>query len=138
MAGFISVSSIIWKLLSIPGAFTFLNLAAAGLPACLHAPLCFGRLPRAAAHKRSRSRRRRGENVIKLGDDSFWGWGMGTGNDSYFYDQILKNYNIDTHQNVSGPIPGFNGEDKFIDVAVMAAHLFELRNDRLPPSNCNK
>jgi hypothetical protein len=79
-----------------------------------------------------------GENVIKLGNDSFWGFGLGQGDHSYFYDQILENYNIDTHQNVSHSIPGFNGEEKFIDVAVMAAHLFELRNGKLPPSNCNK
>jgi len=71
-----------------------------------------------------------GENVIKVGDNRYWGFGGGSVMTlDQWYDLLRQNYNEETSQSRTDPLPGFQSAG-FIDVARMAVKRFELRRGR--------
>jgi Protein-glutamine gamma-glutamyltransferase len=70
------------------------------------------------------------ENVIKIGNDRYWGHGANDidGKSEVEWKTELKNaYNMQFGTTKKSPLPGFNGNVSFIDVSKVATDLFNLR-----------
>jgi hypothetical protein len=71
-----------------------------------------------------------GENVIKVGNDQYWGHGGGVRARVSWYSLLRNNYNKESGGNRTYPIPGFTGHADFVDVAAVGTSTFDLRKKR--------
>ncbi len=71
-----------------------------------------------------------GENVIKVGNDQYWGFPKGTLSQSAWYSALRDAYNAEMGKNRTDPIPGFNGNASFSDVAKVGMATFDLRKQK--------
>jgi hypothetical protein len=76
----------------------------------------------------------RGENVIKVGADTYWGWGWDGGDKTENYlnwtNKLITEYNrrLPRSQWIYA-IPGYTGKAIFFKVNVIAMNVFDLRTD---------
>jgi RHS repeat-associated protein len=71
-----------------------------------------------------------GENVIKVGDDQYWGFPKGALSLSAWYSALRNAYNAEMGRSRTDPIPGFNRNASFIDVAKVAMGTFDVRKQK--------